>query len=153
MNLLKHFSFLVTKRFLLFEAAFVWTFAGVMLLFRGGVMLNAASGFSWLKIISCICFGLLFFRLLFLRISRKHIARITNLYGDSHVFTGFFSPKSYLMMLFMISFGIFLRTTTIIPLASLALAYITMGVPLILSSFLFYYSWYYYIRVIENPII
>jgi len=152
MNLLKNFSFFVKKRFLLLEAAIVWTFAGMMLLFRGGVMLNASSGFSWLKIISCLGFGLIFFRLLFVRISLKHIVRITNMFGDYHLFWVFFSPKSYLMMLFMISFGLVLRASAIIPLASLSLSYITMGIPLLLSSFRFYHSWYYYLPVSDRRI-
>jgi len=152
MDLFKGFNCIVTKRFLLLEAAIVWTFAGSMLLFRGSVMLNASSGFSWLKIISCLLLGVIFFRFVFSRISRKHVFRIINLKGDYHWFYYFFSPKSYLMMIGMISLGIFLRKTTLIPLVSLSLAYLTMGVPLLFSSFRFYYTWYYYLAVIDSPI-
>jgi hypothetical protein len=45
------------------------------------------------------------------------------------------------MMVGMISLGIFLRKSSMIPLSTLALAYITMGIPLLLSSVLFYYRW------------
>ena len=152
MDLFKYFSCIVTKRFLLLEAALVWTFAGGMLLFRGSVMLTASSGFSLVKIISCLVFGLIFFRLVFSNISRKHIYRITNLYGDSHFFYQFFSLKSYLMMLGMISLGVFLRKTSFVPLASLSLAYLTMGIPLLLSSIRFYHRWYYYLVAIDSSI-
>jgi hypothetical protein len=153
MNLLKSVNFLVSKRMLLFEAALVWTFAGVMLLTRGGLMLETSSGFSWIKVIACIGFGLVFFKLVFSNISRKHVNRIKNLLGVQHRFYEFFNSRSYLMMLGMISLGIFLRKTSIISLASLSLAYITMGIPLLLSSIRFYYNWIYYLPVIDNPII
>jgi len=47
-------------------------------------------------------------------------------------------------MVGMISMGIFLRKSGIIPLSSLSLAYITMGIPLLLSSGLFYHRWIFY---------
>ena len=144
MNLFKSLNLSVSKRILLFEAAIVWTFAGGMLLFRGSSMLESSSGFSWLKVISCIGGGLIFFILAFSKISRKHVNRITNLEGARHWFYEFFNPRSYLMMLGMISMGIFLRKTAFVPMASLSLAYITMGIPLLFSSFRFYYSWFFY---------
>lgn len=144
MNLFKSVNLSVSKRILLFEAAIVWTFAGGMLLFRGSSMLESSTGFSWLKVISCIGGGLIFFILVFSKISRKHVNRITNLEGDRHWFYEFFNPRSYLMMLGMISMGIFLRKTAFVPLASLSLAYITMGIPLLFSSFRFYYNWFFY---------
>lgn len=142
MNLQKSLKFTVSKRVLLFEAALVWTFAGGMLLFRGSSMLEASSGFSWLKIIVCICSGLLFFALVFAKISRKHVNRIANLFGDRHHFYEFFNFKSYMMMAGMISMGILLRKSLIVPLASLSLAYITMGIPLLFSSLRFYLNWF-----------
>jgi hypothetical protein len=142
MNLLKFFNFTITKRTLLFEAAIIWTFAGGMLLFRGSSMLESTTGFSWMKIIGCICFGLTFFVLIFLKISRKHVLRIMNLKGDRHRAYEFFNAKSYLMMFGMISLGVFLRKSAIIPKTSLSLAYITMGIPLLLSSYRFYTCWF-----------
>jgi hypothetical protein len=142
----------VTKRFLLLEAAIIWTFAGGMLLYRGSVMLTNSSGFSWLKSLVCICCGLLFFKFVFSKISLKHINRIKNLSGDFHLFYQFFNPKSYLMMIGMISLGIFLRKSSLVPVTSLSIAYITMGIPLFLSSLRFYHSWFYYLPVIESPI-
>ncbi|NEW83342.1 MAG: hypothetical protein GZ094_13370 [Mariniphaga sp.] len=152
MNSSKYFTINVTKHTLLLEAAIIWTFAGGMLLYRGSSMLEASSGFSWEKIVGCICIGLIFFVLVFLKISRKHVHRILTLEGDRHQFYEFFNPRSYLMMLGMISLGIFLRKTSIVPLASLSLAYITMGIPLLLSSFRFYYRWFYYLPVTGNSI-
>ncbi len=134
----------VSKHFLIFEAALVWTFAGGMLLLRGNSYLDTSAGFPWLNIAACLLGGLIFFVLLFLKISRSHIKRISLLPGDRHHLYEFFSSKSYLMMVGMISMGIFLRKSGIIPLSSLSLAYITMGIPLLLSSGLFYHRWIFY---------
>ena len=151
MSVLRSLNLGVSKRILLFEAAFVWTFAGGMLLFRGDSMLEASTGFSWMKILACLGFGLIFFALVFQKISRKHVYRIINLSGDRHNFYEFFNPRSYLMMVGMISLGVFLRKSLIVPTSSLSLAYITMGIPLLLSSFRFYHRWFYYYSLIGNP--
>ena len=140
----------VTKRHLLLEAALIWTFAGGMLLYRGSVMLILTAGFSWMRIIICLICGLLFFRFVFSKISRKHVNRIINLQGVRHRFYEFFNSRSYLMMLGMISLGIILRKTSIVPLSALSLAYITMGIPLLLSSIRFYHSWFSYLTVTES---
>lgn len=151
-NFLNVLNFSVSKRILLFEAAIVWTFAGGILLFRGSLMLDASASFSWFKIIACIGSGLIFFILVFSKISRKHINRITTLPGNHHRFYEFFNSRSYLMMAGMISLGVFLRKTSIVPLASLSLAYITMGIPLLLSSFRFYHRWFYFLSAIDSSI-
>ena len=148
MKAIKSQKFGVSKRILLFEAALVWTFAGGMLLFRGALMLEASSGFSWIKILACLGCGLIFFALVFQKISRKHVSRILNLTGNRHRFYEFFNPRSYLMMVGMISLGVFLRKSLIVPVSSLSLAYITMGIPLLLSSFRFYHRWFYYTALI-----
>ncbi len=134
----------LSKRILLFEAALVWTFAGLMLLFRGSSMLEDSSGFTWLKIISCLIGGILFFVIVFSRISRNHVNRIKTLPGDRHLFFEFFNLKSYVMMAGMITMGVLLRKTLIVPLSALSLAYITMGIPLLFSSFRFYQNWFNY---------
>jgi hypothetical protein len=143
--LIKMLQIKVSKRILLLEAAIVWTVAGVILLLRGSSMLLASSGFTLIKISLCILFGLLFFWLIFLKISSDHIKRITTLSVNRLHFFEFFSRKSYIMMLCMISLGVFLRKTSFVPIAYLSLAYITMGIPLLLSSIRFYYRWLYYI--------
>jgi len=150
MNFIKSLNLTVSKRILLFEAALVWTFAGAMLLYRGSSMLEASSGFSWIKILICSGCGLLFFILVFSKISHKHVDRITTLLGNRHLFFEFFNFRSYVMMAGMITMGVLLRTTLIIPLSSLSLAYITMGIPLLFSSFRFYHHWFYYLPSTEN---
>ncbi|MCX6229789.1 MAG: hypothetical protein NTV75_11575 [Bacteroidia bacterium] len=139
----------VSKKMLLFEAASIWMFAGIMLLTRGKIMLESAQGFSVANIFSCLGSGILFYLYLFSKISFKHIQRIKSLPGGRHYPYQFFNFKSYLMMAGMITMGITLRKTLIIPLEYLSLIYCTMGIPLFLSSIRFFS---HFIRLQQDPI-
>jgi len=130
----------ISKHYLLFIAALVWTFAGGMLEYRGYSYLIAYPHFLVVRILLCLIGGLLFFRLLFSKISGKHVARIINLSIERPCIFSFFNWRSYLMMGIMISSGIMLRKTGVVSPEYLSLLYITMGIPLLMSSFRFYHS-------------
>ncbi len=128
----------IPKRALLFLAGIVWTFAGGMLLWRGALMMAENREHLWLKLLICAVTGGLFYYFLFNHISLKHITRIKNLPYERPCAFSFFNWKSYLMMVVMISMGIGLRTTGLVPLKYLSVMYITMGIPLSLSALRFY---------------
>lgn len=130
----------VSKRYLLLVAALVWTFAGGMLLFRGYSLNSPLPVGWWLKLLACIVSGLLFFKLLFNRISAKHVHRIQNLPTERPVVFAFFNLRSYLMMFSMITLGVTLRKSGVVQPEYLSFMYITMGIPLLMSSFRFYNS-------------
>lgn len=132
----------VSKRYLLLVAAIVWTIAGGILLFRGlGVNHDQEAHWS-VKIAFCVIGGLLFYRALFDRISSKHVRRIQSMNAERPVIFAFFNLKSYLMMFSMITLGITLRLSGLVAPVHLALVYITMGIPLLMSSFRFYYTFF-----------
>lgn len=132
----------VSKHYLLLVAALVWTFAGGMLLFRG-LTLNKTLPLHWFsELVVCIVSGLLFFRLLFNRISSKHVHRILNLPIEQPCLFSFFNLRSYLMMFSMITLGIMLRKSGIVAAEYLSLMYITMGIPLLMSSYRFYLTFF-----------
>jgi len=132
----------VSKHYLLLVAALVWTFAGGMLLFRGFTINNPLPSHWEMELLSCVVAGLLFFKLLFNRISEKHVLRIENLSNERPLIFSFFNLKSYLMMFGMISLGITLRKTGVISPEYLSFMYVTMGIPLLISSFRFYSAFY-----------
>jgi len=138
----------IPKRYLLFVAAFVWTFAGGMLLTRGFLILIFFPQLLWLKIICSLAGGIIFFVLLFSKISRKHTQRILNMEMEHPCIFSFFNFRSYIMMLLMISMGITLRKTGIVPLEYLSLFYVAMGTPLLMSAFRFYYNGINYKKVV-----
>jgi hypothetical protein len=140
----------IPKRYLLFVAALVWTFAGGMLFFRGFSMLFLFSRMLTIKIIGSLSAGLIFYKMMFSEISLKHTQRILKMEIERPCFFSFFNFRSYIMMIVMISMGIILRTTGIVPIEYLSILYVTMGVPLTLSAFRFYYNGICYKRVVTE---
>jgi hypothetical protein len=147
----KNLSFLkpaVPRRTLLFLAALVWTFAGVMLMVKGYQMLDASSDLLWMKLVVVLAAGILFYLKVFSKLSMKHTLRILNLKEANPCMFSFFNFRSYLIMVFMISMGVTLRTTGWIPFGTLSFLYLLMSVPLFLSSIRFYYTGIYYSKYV-----
>ena len=128
----------IPKRVLLFVAGLVWTFAGGMLLYRGGRLLADYPEYLWIKLFLSIGAGILFYYFMFDKISAKHTARIKSLPHERPCMFSFFDPKSYLMMVLMISMGIGLRMSGLVALKHISLLYVTMGIPLTISAIRFY---------------
>jgi len=139
---INYFTPRVSKAYLFLIAAFVWTFAGAMLEYKGYSFLKLYPQHEIIKITGCLIFGLLFFKFVFAELSKKHVGRISNLAIDHPCLFSFFNLKSYLMMGLMISSGIILRKTGIVSPEYLSLIYMTMGIPLLMSSFRFYYTFF-----------
>lgn len=134
----------VPKQYLLLMAALMWTIAGFMLLTRGYLMMENFPHLIWLKLIASISGGIVFYVYMFSAISMKHIKRIFKLPTEKPCLFSFFNTRSYLMMTVMISTGVTLRVTGIIPLEYLSYFYVTMGTPLFLSATRFYYYGFNY---------
>jgi hypothetical protein len=129
----------IPKKYLLFVAALIWTFAGGMLLYRGFLALQFNSSQTIIEEGGCIIAGLIFYRFMFSGISLKHINRILNLQIERPCFFSFFNWRSYFMMTLMITLGVTLRLTGLVPVVYLSLFYIAMGTPLFMSAIRFYY--------------
>jgi hypothetical protein len=140
----------VPKRALLFVAAAVWTFAGSMLLYKGFKMMGATGQALALELILSLIAGIIFYWTMFAKISFKHTHRILNLKEAYPCLFSFFNIRSYFLMALMISMGITLRMTGWVTPAHLSYLYFTMSVPLLLSSIRFYYTGFYYGRIIES---
>lgn len=130
----------VSKHILLLIAGVAWTIAGGMLLFRGLSFLQPQTSIDIIKALICVAFGVLFYMLMFTKISAKHILRITTMPYERPFFLAFFNAKSYLFIPLMIGTGIFLRKSGIVPIEYLSHFYLIMGTPLLLSAFRFYYA-------------
>jgi hypothetical protein len=128
----------IPRRNLLFLAAIFWTLAGGMLLFRGGAMLFTVRNSIVLRGLAGAVGGLLFYWKLFSGISLRHAKRIIFLKEDRPCAFSFFSWNSYLLMILMITMGVLLRSSGLIPVNVLSVLYLSMGVPLLMSSIRFY---------------
>lgn len=139
-----------SKRQLLFTAAIAWTFAGGVLLYKGFSLIDSTTTYLGFKIAASITGGALFYWLLFAKLSLKHTNRIVKLTLDRPCMFSFFNFRSYLLMTIMITSGILLRKFGVIPPQYLLMVYITMGIPLFLSSFRFYYYGIYYKMLVKG---
>lgn len=127
----------ISKSSLLLLAAVVWAFAGFMLFSKGVSGIPESGRIFWIKIVGGIAGGALFYYFMFIRISAKHIHRIKNLEKKRQPFYSFFNLRSYIMMASMITLGVTLRTTGIVPMVYMSVFYVVMGTPLLLSAFRF----------------
>jgi hypothetical protein len=125
-------------------AALVWTFAGSMLLFRGTLLFTADKYLLWLRLPLSLVAGILFYRQIFSNISVKHTQRIATLKPEKPCLFSFFNVRSYILMTIMITAGISLRKSGILPPVYLSVIYVTMGIPLFISSFRFYHAFAVY---------
>jgi len=140
----------VPKRYLLLVAGGIWLFAGGFLEYRGEHMLP---GFShlWIGSAAAIILGISLFLLFFLKISYKHITRITSLQIIRPCVFSFFDLKGYAMMALMIGMGIALRRTGIANPEVLGYFYMGMGIPLLLSAIRFFMAWRKFHAIIRQP--
>lgn len=130
MNIMK-----VKKNTLLLIACFVWTVAGFNIL-RIGIMAYS-SYLSLLNIIlSAAVFGI-FQYFIFGRLVKKHTKRISDYEEEKHFFLKFFDLKSFIIMAFMMTGGIYLRTSGLGPERFIAVFYSGLGASLFLAGILF----------------
>ena len=132
----------VPRTWLLFIAAVVWTIAGGILLLRGYLYSTVKPEHLFLRTAACVLGGLVFYALMFDKISKKHVSRISNLRLEKPCAFSFFNLRSYMLMTIMITAGITLRKSGVMAPQNLALIYVTMGIPLLMSSFRFYSTFF-----------
>ena len=107
---------MVNKRNLLLIAGIVWSIAGFNVARIGFILysqhLNVLN--IVLSVMVFVLFGMMFFRM-----TKKHTKRILS-YKDKQPFYKFFDVKSYCIMFFMMSFGIGLRYSGVVPFRFIA---------------------------------
>jgi hypothetical protein len=136
----------ISHRYLLLMGALVWTCAGSILLYKGFTILISFKVFPFIEVIMGIIAGILFYIFLFSKISLKHTQRIFHLTIEYPCMFSFFNFRSYILMGTMITGGILLRKSGILPPDILLIIYFMMGIPLFLSSFRFYHGFIYWHR-------
>ena len=123
-----------TRRGLLIAAGTAWGGAGILLLVRGYLFLPDTTGDHIVLGNLALFLGILFFRFTFSSLTEKNIARIRNLAVARPCLFSFQTWRSYGIMTFMIAAGITVRAAGIAAPAGIGTVYLTMSVPLIVSS-------------------
>lgn len=125
----------VKKRTLLLLAALIWGIAGFNILRIGMVSYVGYAGvFNF--ILSAVVF-LLFQTFVFGPLVRRHTIRILGYPEEKQFFLKFFDCKSFLIMAFMMTFGIGLRASGLAPVRFIAVFYTGLGAALFVAGLLF----------------
>lgn len=133
----------VKKQTLLLISGILWSIAGIVLNYIAFHWIGIFNIFEEIMLaIGGIIAALLISQFGFNKIAEKNINRI-NAYSDQICVFAFQEWKSYILMIFMVCLGIFLRSTGIIPKYVLTPMYIGLGMALFISSFKYYINYFY----------
>ncbi|EIK81894.1 hypothetical protein CGSMWGv1400E_01195 [Gardnerella vaginalis 1400E] len=128
----------VSKNTLLLIACLVWCFAGFNILKIGII---AYSNFlSPINFALTLAVFAIFQVFIFGKLVKKHTARINAYKENKQFFLNFFDIKSFIIMAFMMTFGILLRASNIAPEQFIAVFYTGLGSALTLAGLLFGYQ-------------
>lgn len=137
---LKKYIFRVNKRTLLLIAGIVWMFAGFRVLTLGGEDIQSNHGKWIISLIFAAVIFYIFFKFIFSKMFKKHTTRIINSELKKHCAFSFFDVRSYLIMGFMIFFGITVRSIGIFNPVYVGTFYIGLGFALFMAGVLFLIS-------------
>lgn len=127
----------INKIKLLLLAALVWVAAGFNILRIG--IISYQSHVTVINILISAAVFLVFWFMVFGRLVKKHTNRIVSYEEEKQFFLKFFDVKSFLIMAFMMTFGIGLRVSGICPDVFIAVFYSGLGAALTLAGVLFGY--------------
>ena len=135
MNILK-----VEKKTLLLVAGLIWGFAGFRVFTLGLGDIKTNDGNLILSALFSAIIFYLFFKFIFSKMFKKHTKRIINSDLKKHCIFSFFDVKSYIIMGFMIFFGITIRNLEIVNPIYLGSFYMGLGFALFIAGVLFLIS-------------
>ncbi len=128
----------VNRKWLIIISGLMWSSVGI---FLNILAIGWLKDFSNMQIFITVLLGLvigwIIARFGFGFVANKNISRILEYPKDACIFA-FQEWKSYILIVFMMSLGIFLRTTGIMPKSIFAPMYMGIGIALFISSFKYY---------------
>lgn len=120
----------VSKSTLLWFGGVAWGVAALILFVRGIFFLR---GDAQLFAVG-IFVGIVFFRFVFMRIISRHLGRIRSSPIERPCLFSFLDWRGYATMGIMITLGVILRTSGILPSSTIGTLFIVMATPLAVSS-------------------
>lgn len=125
----------VNKNKLVLLASMVWSVAGINIFLIG---LSAYYRYWSIKnVLLSIMICILFQKFIFRKLVEKNMSRIQSYVEGKQFFLKFFDIKGFFIMGFMMSTGIFLRRSDLVPRQFIAVFYTGLGVSLLLGGLLF----------------
>lgn len=127
--------FKVSKRTLLLIAGIVWLAAGGNIAWLGiQAFVQINMSYVWAIILGAVVVFTLFHMKIFSKMVGKHSNRITAYKDDKIGFWRFFDASGYIMMAILMSGGISLRASGLVPMWFIAFFYTGLGIALALSG-------------------
>jgi hypothetical protein len=131
----------VKKRTLLMAVGCVYTIGGGILMARAMVTLIQIHMHLPLEVVIGIIGGVFFYFMMFRKVFKRHYNRIIHLEIERPCFFSFFNARSYILMSVMITAGVTVRLTGLVPIEYLYTFYITMSLPLLVCAVRFFIEW------------
>ena len=132
----------VNRKVLLITAGIVWMAAGANIL-RIGIVTWLTDSQYWLfKIGEATVVFLLFFLLVFKKLYYKHTKRIEQKKKEKNCPFSFFDVKGWIVMVFMIPFGITIRSFHLLPDAFISVFSTGLSLALMSTGVLFIRYWW-----------
>ncbi len=126
----------VDRKTLIITAGIVWIIAGANIL-KIGIQTWLNDSLYWpIKALGAIAIFLIFFFLIFKRLFIKHSRRIAEKSDRNHPLA-FFDLKGWIIMIFMITLGITVRTFHLLPDWFIAFFYTGLSTALVATGYLF----------------
>lgn len=135
---------MVKRRTLLFIAGLVWTIAGFNIL-KIGIMSYTGYVHILNLVYSSIVF-LMFWFFVFNKLVMKHTTRITGYEEERKYFWNFFDIPSFIIMAFMITAGISIRSFNLLPNLVIAVFYTGLGLALFGAGIKFMKNYFCYVE-------
>lgn len=149
-DLLRKLNPAVKKIWLQLAAGLMWSGVGIMLISIAAT--RWLKLFNWgtllLVILAGVSLGMGIYWFGFSKLARKNIRRIGAYPGERICFFAFQEWKSYPLVAFMVTLGIYLRLYSPFPKPLLAITYIGIGFSLFASSVHYYQQ----VRQMANPV-
>ena len=133
-QILEHWKPTASKSALLFIGGSFWASAGLMLVLRGYGLFTMPVRQAPLFVSVALVGAVLFHKLVFERVSFRYIGRILALEAKRPCLFSFLNVRGYLTMALMIGLGLSLRWSAILPGNDLGTLYLSIGLPLAVSS-------------------
>ncbi|MEZ4627753.1 MAG: hypothetical protein R2912_06600 [Eubacteriales bacterium] len=139
----KRFS--VHKNTLILIAGIVWAIAGFNIVRIG--LVSYQGNFTWWRVLLSIAVYTVFQVFIFGKMVKKHTERILLYEEERQNVFRFFDTKSYLIMAFMMTLGIGLRVSGVVPTGFIAYFYTGLGASLLTAGVMFIVN---YLRVVSK---
>lgn len=133
----------VSRNILLLLAGIVWIVAGSNILRIAIINWTTEEHYGAWGIIGAIAIFLTFFLFIFRRLYKKHIFRISKKENKKNCPFSFFDRKGWLVMLFMICLGVFIRKFDVLPPGFISMFYTGLSTALIATGMLFIRYWWH----------